>query len=140
MKRIALLAIGLVTLLSGCSSPALTLSASESDLPLCAANPDPVAVETLESTVEAKCKLSEVTLLFPDTTTITIDKYASAGSTTSTTSGSSETTSTYSFYNVGIYGFVAAMASPGCDRVREWGSPEGKTKLNDAFGKNWPCG
>jgi hypothetical protein len=122
--------------LCGCAGPGLTLSASEGDIPLCTGGQSPIPVETLNTSKNAQCKIADTDLLFPDGTLVHIDSGAYSGS---QTGGPAKSPKLYTYISAGIYGFVVGTADGSCRHTAQWGTPSGKAKVADAFGKNWQC-
>ena len=123
----------LVIGLTGCGySTGLSLTPEEDDLPACT-DLSTVLVENLPVD-RSDCNLAGASLTFPDGRVVEMDAFGGSGS---ASGGLSEYE--YGWVNVGDFGVVAGWHADGCSRSEVWGSAEGKRRVFEAFGENWPC-
>ncbi len=133
MNRSIALLVAAVFLLTGCSdNRSLKLAPGENTFEPCS-DLSTVLVTDLGRD-RADCSMKGGSLTFPDGTELPMDEFSAGGNQVATNSPSK-----YSWVSVGNYGIVAAVSRAGCKKTELWGSPEGKNRVLEAFGKGWPC-
>jgi hypothetical protein len=120
MRRILVLVIVALAVLTGCSSTrSVVQSGEELDVEPCVTLEDQIVdVEDLETASPVSCVLSDIALRFPDGTRLEVDEGTASGS---TEAGDGRE---YGFATFAVYGIAAYSDVPGEDRTW-WGTPEG---------------
>ena len=127
-----------LSFVTGCYPAGISITDEDRAVPECSAVKS-VTVESLDDADEAVCDLDGIDVIFPD-------GFARAAPQLGTSGGSGSSVSdpevdeviTYSLWNVGLDGVVAARTNFDGSQTEWWGTVQGISRVQQAFGDPAP--